>query len=35
MSDSKNQGLTMGVSQDVTMHSLRKQLRKSSGEKMG
>ena len=33
MSDTKNQGLTMGVSQDVIMHSLRKQLRKSSVER--
>lgn len=35
LSDTKNQGLTVGVSQDVSMHSLRKQLRKSSVEKMG
>ena len=35
MSDNKNQGFTMGVSQDVIIHSLRKQLRKSSVEKMG
>lgn len=35
MSDTKNQGFTMGVSQDVIIHSLRKQLRKSSVEKMG